>query len=294
MHKTKKIRLGNKSALVTVLFVSGMGLIFVYVTLIYSSVVRFCWDVLRLIAQQPQKEDGLLISKFIGIGPAYVGGVDINRWIDAAFSIPEASGSQKIPPIGGFLNLLILFSFLCFVIYLVLVLQDTKREIREKQKRLKMLGYIYEVETLLFSTCLQDRSHCVQALERIAKMAGAQGAFLKLFVKTGADQVYVWCPEPEQERVFSAILEKNRFFVGAALNGMIRYDKQEATEASISTRRRSLLSDANLSNFAEVVVKDAQGECIGMLGVFNAESKNPDMRAALENVTHSFGIWYEN
>ena len=64
---------------------------------------------------------------------------------------------------------------------------------------------------------------------------------------------------------------------------MIRYDKQEATEASISTRRRSLLSDANLSNFAEVVVKDAQGECIGMLGVFNAESKNPDMRAALEN-----------
>ena len=60
MHKTKKIRLGNKSALVTVLFVSGMGLIFVYVTLIYSSVVRFCWDVLRLIAQQPQKKTDCL------------------------------------------------------------------------------------------------------------------------------------------------------------------------------------------------------------------------------------------
>ena len=210
-----------------------------------------------------------------------------------AISTRERIAFERTMQIRRRLYLLVLFETICFTAYFVWLIRNAKKEAGEKQKRLELVNYIYDVEKVLFSA-YHNRNDLTLALQRVAKMSGAEAAFLKIFATAGADSIYLWCQKPEQQHALCTVLEKNRFYLethDGSSSDFLLYDVQEWKD--LKPDLYQTFWAAGLFRFAEVPVKDDQDHLVGMLGVINMNQRG-GVRTVLENVTLSFGMFYRN
>ena len=114
----------------------------------------------------------------------------INRWM-VALSVPESVVYQRAGQIQTAFWGFIALEAVCFLAYLAGVLRHFRREANEKQRRLDLVSYIYDVEKLLF-TAHQNDGQMDKALARVAGMMGARGAFFETAWDDGERVLYLW------------------------------------------------------------------------------------------------------
>lgn len=195
--------------------------------------------------------------------------VGINRW-SVGISVSESVAFRNAQNTRNLLWLFVVVECVLFLAYFVWMMRNTKKEMYEKQKRLEVISYIYEVEKLLF-VAHQKKENIRLALQRIAQMIAAKTVFFTIFEEEGKEQFFYWS-ETEQRDAFFSFLEENQYFKGY-LSG---------------TGGCTVPDDVIV-----IPVRDINHSVIGALGCMNVKERW-DIRKLLEHVELSFSMFYNN
>ena len=215
----------------------------------------------------------------------------INRWM-VALSVPEGVVYQRADQIrSAFLGFLAVEG-VCFLLYLAWVLRSVRRETREKQKRLDLVSYIYDVEKLLF-TAHQNPEQMDKALARVAGMNAARSAFFETAWDDGERAVYLWRrPEPGAGGPPPATEELSYLELFRQGRGPVRaWSEAEAAQAGEEIRR--VFRRDHLRNLMVVPVESPSGDVIGALGVADTAVRW-ESSELLGSVAFSFSMFHRN
>lgn len=114
----------------------------------------------------------------------------INGWM-VMLSLPENVVMAKADQILSILYLLAAVEALCLFIYFAWVLSRIKKETKEKDIQLNRVKYMLDIEETLFGAARNPKQVEI-ALQKVAKMLTARGAFLLLCNDLQKQQIFVW------------------------------------------------------------------------------------------------------
>lgn len=214
----------------------------------------------------------------------------INRWM-VALSVPEGVVYQRAGQIQTAFWGFIALEAVCFLAYLAGVLRHFRREANEKQRRLDLVSYIYDVEKLLF-TAHQNDGQMDKALARVAGMMGARGAFFETAWDDGERVLYLWrrpgeegaTPPPEGEAGFL------KHFCRSG-RPLAVWSEAEAARAGEDVLRVYLRD--GLRNIMAVPVENPSGDTVGVLGVADLSDRWESFEF-LKSVAFSFSMFHRN
>lgn len=214
----------------------------------------------------------------------------INDW-RIGISVSESVIFRNARRIRNILYGFAVFEILCFAAYFTLTLMNVRKDTYEKQKRLDMLHYIYNVKKTLF-TAHHKKENIDLALMRIANMTTAETAFFIIFDKNSGVESHMWLKDNTNVKVTKE--QRNEF-----MNTCFRKISENTIVKHIESIREAkpekyaLLKACNIRNYMAVPLMDDEDRIIGALGVMNIESGSY-MIELLENVTLSFSMLYHN
>lgn len=192
----------------------------------------------------------------------------INQW-SVALSVPESVAFASVEQTKKMLYVLTVFECLCFVLYFFWMFFDVRREAHDKQKRLEMVSFIYDVEKILF-VAHRKNEYIKTALCRICKMATAKAAFFVIYEKETKNQTFVWSERDEAELL--RLLEENQCYFGFCE----KYDKNRQPDGIMM-----------------IPIQDVDGNLIGALGIADWKFKWKSTEL-LDSVAPSFTLLYNN
>ena len=98
--------------------------------------------------------------------------MDINDW-RIALSVSESVVFDDANAIRLALNTFMMLETVCFALYLIWMFRQFHREMREKQRQMNILNYIYDVQKLLFNAH-ELQKNVIGALKNIGRMTSAE------------------------------------------------------------------------------------------------------------------------
>lgn len=218
--------------------------------------------------------------------------VEISNW-RIALSVPESVVFQKAEKVRSILWMFTIFEAVCFLGYFVWVFAYLKQETREKQQRLDMISYIYDVEKILF-TAHQKKENIEQALKKIADMTTAESVYFKIFQEEGKERVHIWSRKSEGKEELRTLLEENQFFMdyfSGDQESIMLYRDRELKQTE--PEKYKMMEQNGLESLMLIQVKDIENHIVGILGADNMEHrwKNTEL---LKNVALSFSLLCHN
>lgn len=217
--------------------------------------------------------------------------MEINDW-RLALSVPKDVAFKEADEIHKVMNLFMMLEAICFIIYFIWMLRNTRREMEEKQRQMNTVNYIYDVQKLLFNAH-ESRESIIKVLEEISRIISADNVAFWI-VNEQDFTPFVWRREGIDDKVYTDS--------GRIAEKLLEHLKNEEAEVEAEnlTELCQLLPEGvwkktgrTAWNLAAVPVKDKSGEISGIL----AASGVKDISAALalmRNMSFSFSMLLEN
>lgn len=219
--------------------------------------------------------------------------IGVNHWM-LGLSVPESVAFATAIPIRKALYLFTFTECISFLLYFMWMFKRTRHETYEKQKRLELFSYIYDVEKLLFSAHLK-KEQINQALEKIAVMTTAEYAFYKTYGIDNNPQVFLWSSSifSDQEAIVS-LLGNTTLFQSYFSDGhkhLILHSLPDIKQ--LLPKDYYILYKNDIQNLMVIPIKNLNDESTGILGVMNMKHKW-ESAELLENVALSFSMLHNN
>lgn len=217
----------------------------------------------------------------------YFAPMSVNEW-RAAISVPEEVVFESAKAAGEILYIFVGFEIICFILYFLWMLCNSRKAADEKQRQLDTVNYIYDVEKLLFNAHEQI-DNIDKALEKIGYIISAETAGFFLAEQTGEKRLFIWNRNGQKsvnyadEAVFKTLL-KHFSQGGREIN------------AFAPEEIRGILPDGDkrsLKNMTAVPVMEKSGKVCGILAGFNL-TDHKISSAALKSFSFSFAMFCSN
>ena len=216
----------------------------------------------------------------------------VNEW-RVALSVHEDVVLRKLRKVSAIMHLTLFFEVVCAMIFFMWTMHYFKQDNEEKERQLKTINYIYDVEKLLF-TAHENPDNIYKAMEKIAYMTSAEivAFWLKgtgnleddrfYLLKDGKANVYIGESETQMKTVQS-ILE----YFKHNNNEILAYSTEDI--AKIMPKEEADRSQRLMS----VPAVDEEGNICGVLSAINFTDENASP-ALLKSVSLSFGMFCRN
>lgn len=215
---------------------------------------------------------------------------NINDWM-VMFSLPKSIAMAEANQILLVIYILAAVEALCLFIYFAWWRLRMKWENEEKSYQLNRVQYMLDIEGTLFGAA-RNPELVETALQKVAKMLTAQGAFLLLCNGLQKDQVYVWLDGgvTENDRRLKNQFIESFISLGHQLQKgefILSYNPEEMED------RYGLPQDLGIQNMMLVPVLDEENRPMGILGAANMQYcwKNADL---LDSVLLGFSLAANN
>ncbi|MDO4307511.1 MAG: diguanylate cyclase [Eubacteriales bacterium] len=182
-----------------------------------------------------------------------------------------------------------------FLIYLIWLLYDVKREKLTNEKQLRRVSYLLDVEKELFSAFIEPH-HFVNGLQIIAEYAAAETAFFWVSGRLEKGECRMWTSketgimrDDNFSELFPGISAKLQEKESLLIHDPESCRKEYPAEAE-------LLSKAGIHNMMLLLVKRLNGDHAGVLGVYNMKHSWEDV-TLLEQVSLTLSMtldYYNN
>ena len=216
---------------------------------------------------------------------SYYEPVGISQWM-VQLSVPESIAMSNAVHIRHILYLLAAAESVIFLAYLIITMFSYRRNAARKEQLLKQRMDIMEIQDTLFEAH-KEPQRIVSALEKVAQMAQAQGAFLTSLDETLVTDVYAW---PEEKNLWRELLAGRdiRQFVPQASESLLMGEPFSFVTKSLpEDRSREILERNEINSIMGVPVLDSDHHLVGILGTFNTPPAQMDVKP-LTNVARTF------
>ncbi len=215
--------------------------------------------------------------------------IRINEW-RIAVSVPEGVVFGGTDAIKGILNIFLLFEMVCFVMYFLWMIGYVRKVTGEKQRRLDMLNYIYDVEKLLFNAH-EKKENINAALEKIGEIISAGKVGFWLVGQSYDASAFLW------EKTPTGIEDKEKG-IKEYIYRLINYFEEGNSEFEVYDEKycRELFPEkkwGEIHNVVAVPVEDMEGNMCGILAGCNITEGNGSA-SLLKNMKFSFSMFCLN
>lgn len=215
--------------------------------------------------------------------------IEINEW-RIALSVPESIVFENADEIKEILNFILVFEMFCFILYFLWILHYVRSETSEKQHKLEMMNYMYDVEKLLFNAH-EKQENVVSALGKIAHILSAERVGLWVAGRNQDDFFFQWKNGGQEE---TADAEARKADMQMLLEYFEKGNSVFEADGTESVREKLPGStQKEIDNMAAVPVEDIEGGICGILLSCNVKGKKADA-SLLERVKFSFGMFCYN
>lgn len=220
--------------------------------------------------------------------------VGTNRWM-VMVSVPESVAFSGARQIRTTFILLVFVQLVGFISYFLWAVSSMRQETKDKQKKLDVVSYMYDVEKVLFDAH-RKLEHIEEALQKVAGMASAKLAFFVLINNGRREQSYIWRSSSDKREVDWSALEEldlnliiREFAEGA--DSIVNYHLEQWREQY--PLECKTLADYEIRSLMIVPVLDIDQKLVGILGAANMDRRYQTAEL-LESVTLSFSMLYHN
>lgn len=220
--------------------------------------------------------------------------VGTNRWM-VMVSVPESVAFSGARQIRTTFILLVFVQLAGFISYFLWAVSSMRQETKDKQKKLDVVSYMYDVEKVLFDAH-QKLGHIEEALQKVAGVVSAKLAFFVLINNGRREQSYIWrSPLDKREVDWSALEELDLNLIiqefAEGSDSIVNYHLEQWREQY--PLECKTLAEYEIRSLMIVPVLDIDQKLVGILGAANMDRRYQTAEL-LESVTLSFSMLYYN
>ncbi|HIS57667.1 MAG: sensor domain-containing diguanylate cyclase [Lachnospiraceae bacterium] len=214
--------------------------------------------------------------------------MDINDW-RIALSVSESVVFDDANAIRLALNTFMMLETVCFALYLIWMFRQFHREMREKQRQMNILNYIYDVQKLLFNAH-ELQKNVIGALKNIGRMTSAETVGFWILGEAKGLTSFAWEDASEKR--------SDEWRNNDIVYRLVRYFEQKGMEfeaRNIKEVRAKLPvgSAGKIRSLTAIPIEGTDGSICGVLAAFNIDDV-PGTLAMLKNVSFSFSMLLQN